>query len=147
MHSCLNQLVRASLARRASPQLTRTLATDNSAPTPWFVDQQYEHPPRQQPPHLKPAQSSTTNTAPDDAPEPVKMVHAALARSPHLDQATLVTSQTVTPRPGPPLPLKAPQGRRKRGSTYGGESMFDVPGGVWSWTVIAQVCNFLHCCS
>ncbi|KAF9451086.1 hypothetical protein P691DRAFT_663973 [Macrolepiota fuliginosa MF-IS2] len=128
------------LIRRAAFQSSRSL-TSAAAPTaPWFVDQEYERPlpSRQLPPHLKPA-PPTVASVPEDAPEPVKLVHAALSRSPHLDPLTLVSSHAVAPPPGPPLPLKAPQGRRKRGSTYGGESMFDVPGGIWSWTVIAQV--------
>ncbi|KXN82066.1 hypothetical protein AN958_03224 [Leucoagaricus sp. SymC.cos] len=134
------------LPKTTDVKCRRALATDNTspaAPTPWFVDQEYERPwpsfsPRQLPPHLNTTTLATV-PVPEDAPTPVKLVHEALSRSPHLDLTTLVASRAVDPPPGPPLPLKAPQGRRKRGSTYGGESMFDVPGGIWSWTVMAQV--------
>ncbi|KAG5221675.1 Shr3 amino acid permease chaperone [Salix suchowensis] len=42
-------------------------------------------------------------------------------------------------RYGTPLPLRKPQGRRKRGGTNAGESAFDIPGGVWNWVILAQV--------
>jgi hypothetical protein len=105
-----------------------------ASPRPWFVDEAYEQPQR---PSL--SVSQPVLPVPQDAPKPVKLVHAALSQSPHLDLSTLVSGQTVDAAPGPPLPLKAPQGRRKRGSTYAGESTFDVPGGSWRWTVMAQV--------
>lgn len=150
---CSRHLARSLSAPRVARQCRRLLATDSAAPSgsvPWFVDQEYEQPKRplssrQLPPHLKPT-PPTAAPVPEDAPEPVKLVHSALSRSPHLDLSTLVAARTVDPPPGPPLPLKAPQGRRKRGSTYGGESMFDVPGGIWSWTVMAQVRGFIQVC-
>ncbi|KAJ7063218.1 hypothetical protein C8F01DRAFT_984986, partial [Mycena amicta] len=40
---------------------------------------------------------------------------------------------------GPSLPHREPQGRRRRGGTYYGESAFDVPGTLWSWIALAQV--------
>lgn len=140
---CSSQLIRPRVIQSAILQSQRPLSTDSTsspASVPWFVDQEYEQPlaSRQLPPHLKPA-PPTAAPVPESAPTPVKLVHAALSRSPHLDLSTLVANRTVDPAPGPPLPLKAPQGRRKRGSTYGGESTFDVPGGIWSWTVMAQV--------
>lgn len=144
LNTSLGMLTR--LARLPSPPLffPRTLATA-ARTVPWFVDQQYESS-RQSPPHLKsqppttPTTTTTkTNLVPENAPDPVKLVHAVLARSPHLDQSALLTTHAIAPQPGPPLPLKAPQGRRKRGSTYGGDSAYDVPGTIWSWTVIAQV--------
>lgn len=102
---------------------------------PWFVDQEYENPQRS----IRENAAPSAPPPPEDAPEAVKLVHAALSRSAHLDLSTLVTSRAKEIPLGPPLPLKAPQGRRKRGSTYAGESMFDVPGSIWSWTVVAQV--------
>lgn len=111
----------------------RSFAT-SSSPRPWFVDPAFEHP-------RTPSSTASEPVAPvpHDAPPPVKLVHEALSRSPHLDLTTLVSRQTVDPRPGPPLPRRGPQGRRQRGATYAGESSFEVPGGIWRWTVMAQV--------
>ncbi|XP_006458175.1 hypothetical protein AGABI2DRAFT_190529 [Agaricus bisporus var. bisporus H97] len=111
----------------------RSFAT-SSSPRPWFVDPAFEHPRTP-----SPAASQPVAPVPHDAPPPVKLVHEALSRSPHLDLTTLVSRQTVDPRPGPPLPRRGPQGRRQRGATYAGESSFEVPGGIWRWTVMAQV--------
>jgi hypothetical protein len=118
------------MQRLSAYRAIRSLTT----PRPWFVDEAYEQP-------RKPLLSvpQPVSPVPQDAPKPVQLVHAALSQSPHLDLSTVVSSQTVGAAPGPPLPLKAPQGRRKRGSTYAGESMFEVPGGIWRWTVMAQV--------
>lgn len=128
-------LIRPALLGRASVCCKRALATDNTALMPWFVDQEYENPQRS----IRENAAPSAPPPPEDAPEAVKLVHAALSRSAHLDLSTLVTSRAKEIPLGPPLPLKAPQGRRKRGSTYAGESMFDVPGSIWSWTVVAQV--------
>ncbi|KAF8201431.1 hypothetical protein BJ912DRAFT_501304 [Pholiota molesta] len=77
---------------------------------------------------------------PSDAPDILKQLHAKLLESPHLDTSHLVVSPSVLPEPGPPLPLRAPHGRRKRGGTYAGESKFDeTGGGIWSWVISAQV--------
>lgn len=115
---------------RRVPVRCRFLATDNTAAVAWFVDQEYEKPHPQSRENIAPP-------APTDAPAAVKLVHETLARSAHLSK--LVTKRAKEIPFGPPLPLKAPQGRRKRGSTFAGESMFDIPGNIWSWTVMAQV--------
>jgi len=114
---------------RRVPVRCRFLATDNAS-APWFVDQEYERP------HLQ-SRENIAPPAPEDAPAAVKLVHETLARSAHL--SALVTSRAKEFPFGPPLPVKAPQGRRKRGSTFAGESIFDIPGNIWSWTVMAQV--------
>ncbi|KAJ6630710.1 hypothetical protein B0H10DRAFT_1753734, partial [Mycena sp. CBHHK59/15] len=105
---------------------------------PWFVDESATaaRRPRQPPPHLS---RSEVPPLPDDAPQPLKDLHAQLLQSPLLDPTTLVVSQPQTLPPGPLLPLREPQGRRKRGGTFSGESAYDVPGSLWSWVVMAQV--------
>lgn len=136
----LAQLNSTLAVRRCLCLPRRALSTENS--TPWFVDNEYERaqPTTQHPlpSHVKPVLAAPP-PVPEDAPGPVKDVYAVLAQSPHLDLSALAATRFVEPTPGPPLPKKAPQGRRKRGSTYGGESGFDVPGGIWSWIVMAQV--------
>ncbi|KAJ7940716.1 hypothetical protein B0H13DRAFT_1939555 [Mycena leptocephala] len=100
-------------------------------PSPWFVER--AKPVRLPPPHLRPP------PLPDDAPQPVKDLHAELIKSPLLDPPSILVSQPRSLPEGPPLPHREPQGRRKRGRTYAGESAYDVPGSLWSWTVMAQV--------
>ncbi|KAF8894514.1 hypothetical protein BD779DRAFT_1501556 [Infundibulicybe gibba] len=101
---------------------------------PWFVDTEPGNTLRQQPPHLQRAEP-----LPDNVPQVLKDLHGQLAQSPHLEPSSLTISQSMAPPPGPPLPHRPPQGRRRRGGTYAGDSMYDVPGGVWSWIVMAQV--------
>jgi len=117
-------------------------STSTPAPVlPWFVDREpvsQNFTRRPNPPHL-PAKSATPPVLPQDAPQSLKELHAQLSQSPHLEPSTLVISQPMTPPPGPPLPHRHPQGRRKRAGTYAGESMYDTPGSIWSWVVMAQV--------
>lgn len=109
---------------------------------PWFVDpspitRSYDS--RPLPPHIPAAQRQAPSIR-ADAPEVLKQLHIKLLESPHLDISQLVVSPAVLPGPGPPLPLRAPQGRRNRGGTYPGESMYDETGvGIWSWVIMAQV--------
>ncbi|KAJ7046697.1 hypothetical protein C8F04DRAFT_938456 [Mycena alexandri] len=102
---------------------------------PWFVDAAVRSG-RAQPPHIR---LNDAPPLPQDAPQPVKDLHAQLLLSPLLDPTTLVVSQPIGLPEGPPLPLREPQGRRRRGGTYHGESIYDVPGSLWSWIVMAQV--------
>jgi len=109
---------------------------------PWFIDAENEPITRRDSlPHDQPhdPQSSIVNSPPEDAPEVLKELHTQLCRSPHLEPSTLVVSEAIAPGPGPPLPYSLPHGKRKRGGTYSGESIYDVPGGLWSWVVMAQV--------
>ncbi|KAJ7109295.1 hypothetical protein C8R44DRAFT_635362 [Mycena epipterygia] len=106
---------------------------------PWFLDpaaNAARQPARQAPPHLR---LNDPPPVPFDAPQPVKDLHAQLIQSPLLDLPFLLVSQPRSLPQGPPLPHREPQGRRKRGGTYHGESMYDVPGSLWSWIVMAQV--------
>ncbi|GLB35007.1 putative ribosomal silencing factor during starvation [Lyophyllum shimeji] len=105
-----------------------------STALPWFVDQS----PVPHPPHL-PRRVVSTPPLPDNTPSTLRELHAQLAQSPHLDASTLVVSEAIPRQPGPPLPPRKPQGRRKRGGTYAGNSVYDVPGGLWNWVVMAQV--------
>ncbi|KAF9053608.1 hypothetical protein BDZ89DRAFT_938982, partial [Hymenopellis radicata] len=76
---------------------------------------------------------------PADVPPTLQKLHAELAGVPHLDAEHLMVSRAMMFMPGPPLPLRMPQGRRKRGGTYPGESIYDTPSGIWNWLVLAQV--------
>ena len=87
------------------------------------------------PPHMPMAPAAV----PNDAPDVLKLLYSKLLESPHLEKSQLVLGPTILPAPGPPLPLRAPHGRRKRGGTYAGESSFDDVGRVWDWAVTAQV--------
>ncbi|KAJ6596812.1 hypothetical protein DFH09DRAFT_1132799 [Mycena vulgaris] len=101
---------------------------------PWFLAEGF--PARAAPPHLH---LSDPPPLPPDAPQPIKDLHAQLVQSPLLDPTTLIVSQPRSLPEGPALPHREPQGRRKRGGTYHGESMYEVPGSLWNWIVMAQV--------
>lgn len=120
----------------------RLLST--GSPLPWFVEEQVpsSFAARQRPPHITIETPSPIAPAPTDAPEILKALHARLADSPHLDTSTLILSQAMPPPEGPPLPLRMPHGRRKRGGTYFGESHYDTTNGIWNWVIIAQVSNY-----
>ncbi|KAH9484326.1 hypothetical protein JR316_0003807 [Psilocybe cubensis] len=134
-----------STTRRPARLFASTSSSFQAAGTPWFVDPTPEPSPRYGqrplPPHVQLQHgASALLPVPDDAPDVLKSLHSELAKSPHLDLAQLTVSPAILPPPGPPLPLRAPHGRRKRGGTYAGESAFDsMGGGIWDWVVIAQV--------
>ncbi|KAF7322911.1 G-patch domain-containing protein [Mycena chlorophos] len=104
---------------------------------PWFVETLTDAAHiRSTPPHLKP---SVAPPLPSDAPRPLKELHAQLVQSPLLDPTTLLITRPKPLPAGPALPLREPQGRRRRGGTYSGDSAFEVPGSLWSWICLAQV--------
>ncbi|KAG6879530.1 hypothetical protein C0992_001863 [Termitomyces sp. T32_za158] len=109
-----------------------------STALPWFVDEAPVLPARARPLPVVP-------DVPANTPAVIRQLHTKLAQSPHLEPATLLVSESIARPAGPPLPLRAPQGRRRRGGTYAGESAYDVPGGVWSWVVTAQARRFRRC--
>ncbi|KAL4076947.1 hypothetical protein V8B97DRAFT_1938469 [Scleroderma yunnanense] len=111
-------------------QVTRLLSTQ---PRPWFVDLEPALSVRQPPPHLVP------KTLPPNLPEPIRQLYTRLGQSPLLEPSLLDVCQHVAPPPGPPLPRRAPQGRRRRGGTYCGEGIEVDQGGIWDWVVLAQV--------
>ncbi len=114
-------------------------STRPASAIPWFLDL---------PPHIpdskRPAPISGSSkhepivaAVPEDAPDVLKYLHSQLVLSPHLDKSQLVVSPAVLPEPGPPLPLKKPQGRRKRGGTYAGETAYEaVSGGVFEGQMV-----------
>ncbi|TFK42635.1 hypothetical protein BDQ12DRAFT_676533 [Crucibulum laeve] len=120
-------------------------ARRTAAGVPWFIEedevipQSFEH--RVNPPHLaqSPQRPSAAPPPPEDAPAPLKALHAQLSDSPYLDTSSLIVARPTPPSPGPPLPLRSPQGRRRRGGTYPGESSYEYDGSIWSWVVMAQV--------
>ncbi|KAK0459661.1 uncharacterized protein EV420DRAFT_1537084 [Desarmillaria tabescens] len=116
---------------RCSRQFRHFSDGPSSSSIPWFVDQEASVP--------KPQLSSSAPPIPSDAPEPVKELYSKLAPLPHLDSSFLTVERPKLPIPGPPLPYRLPQGRRRRGGTNAGESAYDMPYGLWSWIVIAQV--------
>ncbi|KAJ7219196.1 hypothetical protein GGX14DRAFT_590617 [Mycena pura] len=104
---------------------------------PWFLDvAARDTVARAPPPHLR---LDHPPPLPHDVPQPIRDLHAQLIQSPLLDRTTLVVSRPKSLPEGPPLPHREPLGRRRRGGTYHGESMYDVPGSLWSWIVMAQV--------
>lgn len=120
--------------------LTRTLSTGvPSASMPWFVDPEDIEPPafvrRPIPPHLP----EVPYQLPSGIPEPVRVLYNELSTSPYLEPSTLVAREPPQIPPGPPLPVRLPHGRRKRGGTYAGESCLDSSGGIWNWVIMAQV--------
>lgn len=145
MHSLrtLDRVLLNTVRARAHARcISSTLPRRDSAGTPWFVDPNPITPSflhRPSPPHI-PTTQGKAPLVPSDAPDILKQLHAKLLESPHLDTSRLVVSPSVLPEPGPPLPLRAPHGRRKRGGTYAGESKYDeTGGGIWDWVISAQV--------
>lgn len=102
---------------------------------PWFVDQH----PVVHPVPTAAAHRPAPAALPENTPRPLRELHAQLAQSPHLEPSTLFVAESLIPPVGPELPHRLPQGRRKRGGTYAGESLYDMPGGVWNWTMMAEV--------
>ncbi|CAA7271749.1 unnamed protein product [Cyclocybe aegerita] len=137
----MNGLFLNSLCGRTR-SFASTSAAREAARVPWFVDpnpvpQAFGQ--RQPPPHLL-ARPIAAPAVPEEAPDVLKILHAELLQSPHLETSELVVKPAVLPAPGPPLPITPPHGRRKRGGTYPGESNYDNGlGGIWSWVVMGQV--------
>lgn len=134
-HLCL--VVRTQQTYLRTP--SRNLSTASPGSTPWFIDPEDVEPPtfarRSIPPHLP----EVPYELPTGIPEPVRVLYNELSTSPYLEPSTLVARKPPQIPPGPPLPVRKPQGRRKRGGTYAGESMLDSSGGIWNWVVMAQV--------
>ncbi|KAF8628470.1 hypothetical protein AX15_003982 [Amanita polypyramis BW_CC] len=98
---------------------------------PWFLG------PRPSAPHVS---RSPPPPVPHDAPSALVDLRADLLHLPHLDPMSVLVSRPVTPPSATPLPYRASQGRRRRGSTYAGESVYDdETSGLWSWVVLAQL--------
>lgn len=98
--------------------------------TPWFVEQEAAIP------HI--SHTYRAPPLPEDTPKVLRELHSQLIKSPHLEQSKLLVSRAVSRAMGPPPPLRAPQGRRKKGGVFALETAFDVPGSLWNWTVFAE---------
>lgn len=106
--------------------------------TPWFVDA---------PPHMQSNASSLRRAVPfppipSDAPLALKTLHSRLQDSPFLEPSMLLITRPVLSPTDPallPVQRESSGTRRRRGGTIAGESTFDVPGGLWSWMMFAQV--------
>lgn len=126
------QVMHALRVRALRTPGKRLLSTQ---PRPWFVDPEPALSVRQMPPHLAP----NTHQLPASLPDPIRHLYAKLSQSPLLEPSFLDVREPVSPPPGPPLPRRAPHGRRRRGGTYHGEGIEENQGGVWDWFVLAQV--------
>ena len=104
-----------------------------SSRVPWFIDSSEASPTQQ-----TSSQKGTLPSLPPGIPVALRTLHAQLAQSPYLEPSKLLVRDPIPQPPGPPLPLSAPRGRRKRGGTYSGEGLLD-PGNLWNWIVLAQV--------
>ncbi|KAK7043615.1 hypothetical protein VNI00_008226 [Paramarasmius palmivorus] len=116
----------------------RFLSSAPQSSIPWFVDPEPESSTSQVPSFSRP---SRVPAIPEDTPQVLRELHSELAQSPHLEHSELLVTHfsTIKPPMGDPLPLRRPQGKRKRGGTDAGESLYDIPGSLWNWVVFAQV--------
>lgn len=101
--------------------------------TPWFVEQDAATSPN---PHI--SHTYRAPPLPEDAPKVLVDLHSQLIKSPHLEQSNLLVTRALSREMGPPPPLRAPHGRRRKGGTFAIETAFDIPGSLWSWTVFAE---------
>jgi len=104
-----------------------------SSRVPWFIDSSEASLTQQ-----TSSQKGTLPPLPPGIPVTLQTLHAQLAQSPYLEPSKLLVRDPISQPAGPPLPLSAPRGRRKRGGTYFGEGLLD-PGNLWNWIVLAQV--------
>lgn len=104
-----------------------------SSRVPWFIDSSEASLAQQ-----TSSQKGTLPPLPPGIPAALQTLHAQLAQSPYLEPSNLLVRDPIPQPAGPPLPLSAPRGRRKRGGTYSGEGLID-PGNLWNWIVLAQV--------
>lgn len=120
-------------ARRAC----RSLSTGGPSPVPWFLDPE---PASSSQPFSRPNRLEVAAPPiPEGTPQALRDLHAQLISSPYLEPGTLLVTRPWA-RDGPELPHRLSSGRRrKRGGTYAGESMYDMPGGLWSWLMLAEV--------
>ncbi|KAI9056885.1 hypothetical protein FKP32DRAFT_1662067 [Trametes sanguinea] len=139
---CARRFLSASSA--ASSGTPSSSTSSAQSPLPWFVDPSEED--SVPSPYARRAsvpQAPTRPLAPLPAaipPEhPIARLHAELKNSPHLEPGTLLVREPIPTSTGPPLPLTAPKGRRKRGRTYAGEGVSEDLSALWQWVVIAQV--------
>ncbi|KZT24120.1 hypothetical protein NEOLEDRAFT_1242818 [Neolentinus lepideus HHB14362 ss-1] len=138
-----SQRITASRCLSTVPLSSDPAISSSSRPVPWFVDREAEraYDLRPSPPHL-PSKGVHTEVppVPEDAPNAVKFLHAALVTSPHLEPTELLVTVPPEIPAGPPLPEQAIKGkRRRRGARYSGEGVQLPWGGLWKWYVLAVV--------
>ncbi|TFK29886.1 hypothetical protein FA15DRAFT_699465 [Coprinopsis marcescibilis] len=125
---------------RAQPlQANLRRLSSTSASAPWFIDNETNAQTEHRAPPSAMSRIRNAPPLPANTPQILKEIHTELLESPHLDISQLVVSPAIPPAPGPDLPSKPGQGRRKRGVTYAGESAYDATNGLWSWFIFAQV--------
>lgn len=113
--------------------LVRHLSSSSLSPrVPWFIDSEASLTQQTS------AQKEALPPLPPGIPVALQTLHAQLVQSPYLEPSKLLVRDPIPQPPGPPLPISAPRGRRKRGGTYSGEGLLD-PGNLWNWIVLAQV--------
>lgn len=150
------QNARVKTARRCLTTTSASSHAPNSdggpSKLPWFID------PSDKPIRPGSSQPERTQTPYQQqlAPLPplpselhsgsiIRELHSRLSTSPFLEPGTLLVSKPIPTDIGPPLPYRAPQGKRKRGGTYAGEGMLEADAGIWEWIVVAQVpCPTCH---
>jgi len=104
-----------------------------SSRVPWFIDSSEASLAQQ-----TSSQKGTLPPLPPGIPAALQTLHAQLAQSPYLEPSKLLVRDPIPQPAGPPLPISASKGRRKRGGTYPGEGLLE-PGNLWNWIVLAQV--------
>ena len=104
-----------------------------SSRVPWFIDSSEASLAQQ-----TSSQKGTPPPLPPGIPVALQTLHAELAQSPYLEPSKLLVRDPIPQPAGPPLPISAPRGRRKRGGTFSGEGILE-PGNLWNWIVLAQV--------
>lgn len=132
-------MLRSAARSITTLRTTRHISTSRvcrSEATPWFVEERPKPARFETPASLRVKQAPPI---PADTPQLLKELHTQLLHSPHLDVKHLVVTSAVTPPSGPELPDRLPQGRRGRGGTFAGESIYDATNGLWNWVVFAQV--------
>jgi hypothetical protein len=104
-----------------------------SSRVPWFIDSSEASLAQQ-----TSSQKGMLPPLPPGIPAALQTLHAQLAQSPYLEPSKLLVRDPIPQPAGPPLPISASKGRRKRGGTYPGEGLLE-PGNLWNWIVLAQV--------
>ena len=113
----------------------RYLSTSSlSSRVPWFIDSSEASRTQQ-----TSFQKGSLPPLPPGVPVTLQTLHAQLALSPYLEPSELLVRDPIPQPPGPPLPMSAPKGRRKRGGTDFGKDFLLQPGNLWNWIVLAQV--------
>jgi len=116
---------------------TRSYSQENI--NPWFVSPTLQVREKLPPPGMQHFLPAHFEPIPFDAPDHLKILHAALSKSPLLDPSELIISKPIKLENGPGIPIQKAHGaRRKRGSTNGGIGI-EFNASLWEWAIYAQV--------